>query len=232
MDEPRAEPRAGESVPVTVAFAATGVVAGLVSPVVFAALHALFISDIWFSLAPMLLAGALCGLCVAWTFALLVPEPTAGGWIRYNLVYLGLFVLVGAASVVVFEPIATIAELSAMGGSPGDLILASTPLNLAAVAVGTVLVTRRYRGGTRHVGAVLLTVALLVLFLGHNVSIIGLVEFGSGELPLLAGFSALVVAINAVYVAAFLVLARGRLLVARRRPAASGDPLPSGGTPW
>lgn len=240
MDEPRGEGRSFESrggpaltepPPAIVTIAAAGVVAGVFAALAFAAIHAALISDIWFSLAPLLFAGALCGLCVAWTFALLVPVPTAGAWVRYNLVYLGLFVALGAVSALVLEPIATVAELMAIGGSPGDLILASMPLNIAAVAVGTLLVTGLYRGGTRHLGPVLITVLLLVVFLGHNVSIIGLVEFAGSGLFLLAEFVALIFAINAVYVAAFLVL-QWRRLHERARSSAAGEQRVPGGTPW
>jgi hypothetical protein len=41
---------------------ASGTIAGSVSAFVFAAIHDLFISDIWYSLNVLLVAGALCGL--------------------------------------------------------------------------------------------------------------------------------------------------------------------------
>lgn len=59
-------------------YAVSGVVAGGVSTVVFTIIHDIFISDIWFSLIPMLAAGALCWLCVAWSYALLVSAPSGG----------------------------------------------------------------------------------------------------------------------------------------------------------
>ncbi len=42
----------------------SGVVAGAVSAAVFALVHGLFISEIWFSLPMLLAAGALCGICL------------------------------------------------------------------------------------------------------------------------------------------------------------------------
>jgi hypothetical protein len=211
----------------TLAFVRSGAIAGLVSTVVFTAIHDALISDIWAMLVPMLVAGALSGMCVAWAYTVLVPHPSVGSWLRYNLVYLVLFVALAVVSIAVFEPIATIPELTAMGGSPGDLITQSMPLNLAAVVVGTVLVTSLFGGGRRAVGPVMLGVAVLVLFLGHNVSIIGLVEFGAGDLFLLAEFAGLIVAINAVFVAAFLVLERQRL-----GDPARPHPRVIGGSPW
>jgi Mg2+/citrate symporter len=49
-------------------FLLSGVIAGAASTLVFTAIHHLFISNIWFSLLPMLIAGALCGLCLAWSY--------------------------------------------------------------------------------------------------------------------------------------------------------------------
>jgi hypothetical protein len=201
----------------TLAFVRSGALAGFASIVAFTAIHGALISDIWAMLVPMLVAGALCGLCVAWAYTVLVRDPSVGSWLRYNLVYLGLFVALAVVSIAVFEPIATIPELTAMGGSPGELIGRSMPLNLASVVVGTVLVTRLFGGGLRALGPVLLTVAVLVLFLGHNVSIIGLVELSAGELYLVAELVGLIVAINAVFVVAFLALERRRLS-GRARP--------------
>jgi hypothetical protein len=184
----------------------SGIVAGLVSVLVFTWIHQLFISDIWFALVPMLVAGALCGACVAWTYGLLVPVPSAANWLRYNLTYLGLFVGLGVVSVAIFEPVATVAELLVMNGPPDELIGQAMPLTVAFVVLSAALVTRLFGGGRRHVGPVLVTVGVLVLFLGLNVSIIGLVEFGAGELYLVAELIGLIVVINAVFAAVFLAL--------------------------
>jgi hypothetical protein len=197
----------------------SGVLAGLVSVVVFTWIHEVLISDIWFALVPMLAAGALCGACVAWTYGLLFPVPSAGSWLRYNLLYLALFVLLGAVSVVLFAPIATVTELTAMGGNPGELIGRAVPLMVAWVPVSAILATRVFGGDRRHLGPLLATATVLTLFLGHNVAIIGLVEFGANELFLLAEFAFLIAVINAVFVAAFLALERRRLLAGAVRPA-------------
>jgi hypothetical protein len=195
----------------TIAFVRSGVLAGLVSVVAFTAIHQVLISDIWFSLVPMLVAGALCGAMVAWTWALLIATPSAGSWIRYNLAYLLLFGLLAIVSIAVFEPIATAAELAAMGAPLGEVIWRSMPLNVGFALVAAVLVTRLFDGGWRQLGPVLANVAMLTLFLGHNVSIIGLVEFGADELSLVGMLFGLIFAINAVFVAAFLALERRRL---------------------
>ena len=78
--------------------AAAGALAGAVSAVVFTAVHDLMISDIWFMLLPMALAGAVCGLGLALSYALLVDSPTVGGWLGYNLLYLLLLFGLGPLS--------------------------------------------------------------------------------------------------------------------------------------
>jgi hypothetical protein len=197
----------------------SGAIAGLASVIVFTWVHQVLISDIWFALVPMLAAGALCGACVAWTYGLLFPVWSSGSWLRYNLAYLVLFVVLGAVSVVVFAPIATVTELTAMGGNPGELIGRAVPLMLAWVPASAILVTRVFGGGRAHFGPIVVAAAVLTLFLGHNVAIIGLVEFGANELFLLAEFAFLIAVINAVFVAAFLALERRRLLARGGAPA-------------
>jgi hypothetical protein len=207
-----------------IAVVRSGVLAGLVSVVAFTAIHQVLISDIWFSLVPMLVAGALCGALVAWTWVLLVATPSVGSWIRYNLAYLLLFGLLAVASIAVFEPIATADELATMGASRGEVIARSMPLNVGFALVAAVLVTWLFGGGWRQLGPVLAAVAVLTLFLGHNVSIIGLVEFGADELSLVGMLLGLIVAINAVFAAVFLAL-QWRLLAARRSYG-PGQPVP------
>lgn len=192
-------------------YAVSGAVAGVTSTVVFTVIHDIFISDIWFSLIPMLAAGALCGLCVAWSYALLVRTPSTGSWLRYNLLYVAMFALLGALSVLAFEPVTTMAAVVTANGPPDALIGQAMPLT-ALFTVGTaVLVTLLYRAGWKRFGAVLLTCVVLVLLLGLNVSAIGLVDIPRGSLYLVAEMFGLIVALNAVYVVVFLALQRRRL---------------------
>ena len=79
----------------------SGVVAGAVSAFVFTLVHDLFISDIWDMLIVMVVAGAVCGLCIGWTYGRLVEVPSIGSWVGYNLVYLAMFGLLGAGSLLI-----------------------------------------------------------------------------------------------------------------------------------
>ncbi|RMH01652.1 MAG: hypothetical protein D6706_01595, partial [Chloroflexi bacterium] len=62
----------------------SGALAGAVAVVAFTIIHHIFISNIWFSFPMMLVAGAVCGGCVAWSFGQPVERPSPGRWLRYN----------------------------------------------------------------------------------------------------------------------------------------------------
>jgi hypothetical protein len=108
----------------------SGAVAGALSAFAFAIIHDVFISDIWFSLVMMMVAAALCGVCIGWSYGLLVEAPSVGSWLRYNMLYVAMFVLLGAASVLVFEPVTTIAVLVAANEPPGELIRQAMPMTV------------------------------------------------------------------------------------------------------
>jgi hypothetical protein len=93
----------------------SGAIAGLVSVVVFTWVHDLFISDIWEMLPVMAVAGGL--RCVP---DVELPDPGAPAsprsWAGYVGAFIAMFWLLAVASVAVFEPVTTMAEVSAAGG--------------------------------------------------------------------------------------------------------------------
>ena len=186
----------------------SGTVAGVVSTLAFAAIHHLFISNIWFSLIIMLPAGALCGLCVGWTYGLMFETPSIGSWLRYNTFYVAMFVLLGGASVLVFEPITTVAALIAANEPPDELFRQAMPMTITFTLAATILISWWYGRNWLHYGAILVTCTLLILFLGLNVSVIGLVDIPGSSLYLIGELFGLILAINLFYVAAFIVLER------------------------
>lgn len=204
----------------------SGAVAGAVSALVFTALHDLFISDIWFSAPFMGIAGAACGLCLGWTYGLLFETPSTGSWVRYNLLYVVMFGLLGAASVIVFEPVTTMAAVVAANAPPNALFARALPLTLGFTVAMSLLISLLYGRTWQHVAAILLTCLLLVLLLGLNVSAIGLVYIPSGSVYVIAELFGLIVALNAVYAAAFLALERKRFTGAREI-AASASSIPN-----
>jgi hypothetical protein len=189
-------------------FPLSGALAGMGSTVVFAAIHHALISDIWFSLVPMLVAGALCGLCLAWSFGRLFRPPSIASWLLYNLVYLSLFVFLGIASLIFLEPVATVTELIVAEEVPHELIRQALPLTLGFTITAAALISFLWGRNPLDAVAVGLTCIVLVSLLGLNVSILGLVQFTSGSFYLVARLFALIVALNVVYLALFLLKER------------------------
>jgi hypothetical protein len=190
----------------------SGAVAGAVSASAFAIIHDMFISNIWFSLVLMVVAGAVCGLCIAWSYGLLVQAPSIGSWLGYNTLYVAMFVLLGATSVLVYEPVTTVGALVAAGEPPDELFGQAIPLTVAFTFATAVLVSLLYGRSWRRFGAILLTCTVLVVLLGLNVSVIGLVAIPRGSLYLIVELFGLILAINAVYVAVFIGLERKSLV--------------------
>lgn len=89
----------------------SGFLAGTIASLAFTVVHGIMISSIWFMLIPMLFVGGICGFFISLSYNLLVDEPTATGWIRYNLIYVVFLFCLGPISLVLFEPIMTIPVL-------------------------------------------------------------------------------------------------------------------------
>jgi hypothetical protein len=204
----------------------SGALAGAVSVVVFTAVHDWLISDIWSTLLPMMAAGALCGVTVAWSYARLFGQRLSmASWVGYNALYVGLLALLGLVSVLVFEPIVTAAELLEIGGAPPpELFRSATPLTVAFVLLSAAGIGRLWgRSALDHL-SVLLACTTVVVLLGLNLSILGLVRFTSGSLPLLGMTYGLVVVLNAVFAAVFAALERRALLGVPAAPVSRVEP--------
>ena len=195
----------------TANFLRSGTIAGLVSALIFTIVHQIFISDIWFSIPIMLIAGALCGPSLGWSYGVLVSVPTLKNWLAYNLVYMAMFGILGAVSVAAFDPITTVEALIEVNESPNELIGKAMPLTVVftflMAGIVTVLSTRRWA----NFGSALLACVILVLSLGLNVSIIGRVSLPSGSLYLVVELFALILALGVVFAVAFAILERKQL---------------------
>jgi hypothetical protein len=210
-------------------FPLSGAAAGAFSALVFAAAHEILISDIWFSIVPMLVAGALCGAAVAWTYALLFPRPAIGGWVGYNLVYVAVLVGLGLVSLLIYEPITTAAVLIEAGGSPTELIRRATPLSAVAILLAAALMHQLWGRGIRHFLPLLVSNTLVIVLLGLNVSVLGLVEFDSQGWVLVLYTYALTLLLNFVYVAGFAGLERNAFRRGRgvQTPASAAEERPA-----
>ena len=190
---------------------AMGALAGAFSALVFTVVHQVLISSIWFALPAMLGAGAVCGACIAWSYRLVTPTASASTWLRYNLIFLAMFVALGVVSVAVFDPITTIAALLQTNEPPRELIGRALPMTggfMLATAIGLAVL---YRPSWSGALGLLVTTIVLVLLLGLNISILGLVDVPSGEVRVLAETFGLLAALAIVYVAVVLRVARKHL---------------------
>ena len=185
-----------------------GALAGACSALVFTGVHQLLISSIWFALPAMLVAGALCGACLAGTYRVVAQRPSATGWLRFNLLFLAMFVALGATSIAVFEPVTTIAALLQTNEPPRDLIGRALPMTATFALATALLLSALYR--PRLIGALALTGTTLVLLLvlGLNISVLGLVEVAKGEMPVLGETLGLLVSLAAVYAVVVLAFTR------------------------
>jgi hypothetical protein len=189
-------------------YAISGALAGAVSAFVFTVIHDIIISDIWFSLAIMLVAGALCGACLGWNYSLLVDAPLLRSWLAYNLLYDAMFVLLGIVSVLLFEPATTMAAVVSANGPPDELIGQAMPITIVFTLMTAICISLIYGFSWRRFGVILLTSGVLVLLLGLNVSVIGLVSIPRGSWYLVLEMFALILALNAMYVIVFVGLER------------------------
>lgn len=190
-------------------YAAAGAISGLLSTVVFTVVHYYTISNIWPMFLPMAVAGAGCGAIIAGSFARLARRQSPATWVGYNLAYLAMLGALAVVSVVVFEPVTTMADVSSAGGPVGDLITRALPLTALFVVVsggviGVVLGDRP----ADYLWA-LLCATVLTLFVGLNVSVLGMIDFAGASLGLLIEFFGLIVLLDAVYAASFLIVHSG-----------------------
>jgi len=211
----RIERTAGKS-PRISGLARDGAAAGAASALVFTIVHDLTISNIWPMLAPMIVAGVLCGSCITWTYDRLFERQSVGTWIGYNAVFLAMIAALAAASVTLFEPVTSMAAISAQGGPVDELIVKALPLTGVFTFAATGLLGAAFARRRSDYLRLLLAVALLVLFLGLNVSVLGLVSFSGGSILPVVAFFGLIVLLDAVFAAVFIALPSARSLRGHR----------------
>jgi hypothetical protein len=188
-----------------------GAIAGTTSALAFTILHGVMISSIWFMLMPMLVAGAMCGAMISWSYTLLVDRPSVAGWLGYNALTIVLLFLLGPISLLLFEPIMTIPELvSSPSGLPDELFQEVLPLVALYTPLMALIITRLHSRCWSGFGVVLITCAVLVFLVGLNIAPMGLVFLTGGWVRMLLEVVGLVVALALVYAAVYLLVAGHR----------------------
>ncbi len=165
-----------------------GAAAGVLATVAFTVFHDLWISDIWATFAPMLVAGALSGLSLAWSYSTVPGPDSARRWFGYNAVHVGLLLALGVVSLAVLDPIMSMAEIMASPDPLGDVLPPAVPLMAAAAVLGAAVVWLAYGRRPASLAPMLVTQAMLVFFIGHNLAILGLVDIPANERGRLLSF--------------------------------------------
>ncbi len=193
-------------------FIRSGAMAGIAAVLVFTAAHHLFINSIWLSFPLMAAAGAASGASLAWSYGLLFDRPSLKNWMGYNLFYDAAFLLLAAVSVIVFEPVISMTALLAGGPPPVELTSQGFPLVVLFILLTPLAATWLFRGRSWHqLGALLLTGALLMLLLGMNVALIGLVGIPGQGWGVVAEFFGYILLLNAVFAGVFGLLERSSM---------------------
>jgi hypothetical protein len=173
-----------------------GAVAGVLATLAFVFIHDVFILDIWFTIAPMLISGALCGLTLAWSYRVAVQPHSLRRWLGWNGAVVVLLSVLGVSSFLIFEPSYSMAELLVADDPLGDVLPPAMPLLIVATLAGTLAMWAVSGRKPAALAPILVTQALIVLLVGHNLAILGMVDMSGavarmvGELALLIAFLA------------------------------------------
>ncbi|MEQ8330403.1 MAG: hypothetical protein RH859_08090 [Longimicrobiales bacterium] len=184
--------------------------AGVVTVLGFTVLHQLLISDIWFSVVPMSVAGAACGASLAWSYTLQFRPATVSTWWGFVTMHTVLLLGLGGVSVALFDPVVPMAALVAANEPPSELIGQAMPLTLAFIVAVAAIPSLLWGRTLPKLVANTVTSALLILLLGLNVSVLGLVDMSSGSPLVVLEFLALLVVIMIGYGTAFYLIERRR----------------------
>jgi len=179
----------------------TGAAAGALATLVFMVVHHILIMPIWFMVVPMLAAGAICGLTIAWSYLTAVDLPSTGRWFALNGAYLLTMFALGIVSLIGFEPAWTFAELNVEDPPIGELFSRALPLMIGFSLVGALPIWVTFGRKRSAFVPIIVTEAVLVLLLGHNVAIIGLVDLttdGWSLVWIMFGLVAFLAAANAL----------------------------------
>jgi len=185
---------------------ARGAAAGVIATALFMIVHAYAILPIWEMTVPMMIAGAVCGVCIAWSYVRASDERTAARWFAFNGAYLLTLVALGVVSLLKLEPSWTFAELNTDNPPIGELLAQATPLMIGFTVIGAIPIWLTFTRRWSALPPILLTEAVLVLLLGHNVAIIGLVDLTAEGWSFVGLMFALVIFLGTAYAAIYAVL--------------------------
>lgn len=170
---------------------------GAAAVLAFVIIHDILIVDIWFNAIPMIVAGALCGLCVVWSYRTGIAGHSTRAWLSFTGLFVVEMAALGATSLFVLSPRWTMAELMVADDAFEQLMPPSVPLMVAAMVAGTGLFWLYCGRQSAALVPIAITQVLLVFLLGHQFVFLGLVETSSTLMRLFAEFTGITAALAA-----------------------------------
>lgn len=165
----------------------------------FMTVHAIWIADIWFNVVPMVVSGAVCGASIVWSYQETGPKHSWRKWAAYCGGCALLLIGLGGVSFLIFEPRFTMAELMDAEDALGRLLPSAMPLIGAGTAVGTLTLWMVFGRKRTALLPILVSQALLMFLVGHNLAVLGLVDIPTDQLYRVSEF----VGLTAFLAAAF-----------------------------
>ena len=192
-------------------FILSGAIAGLVSTFIFTVVHQILITGIWFSFLLMAAAGIISGVSIAGSYGKIIKAPSIKNWLGYNSILILMFILAALCSIIIFEPVTTAEEVMQAKTRPDELIKKALPLSEIFTVLFSMIMGLLFGKKIIDYILIFLTNSVLMIILGLNVSIIGLVKIPSGFLYLIFELFALIITIFVVYAGVFAILERKNL---------------------
>lgn len=131
-----------------------------------------------------------------------------------------MFVVLGIVSVVILEPVTTIAALIEANEPPNELFAEALPMTTGFVLLTTVYMSWLYARNWIDCAALAVTCVVLVVFLGLNVSVLGLVQVPKSSAFLVAELFGLIFVLVVTFAIAFVAIEHDRFIGRRPDPDA------------
>ena len=117
--------------------------------------------NIWFSFPIMLLAGIICGVCIACSLIMLFEPGEIKSWVKYNLIFIVMFILLALISKIVFEPVTTVQSLMSNNVHPDELISQALPLSVIFTISAVLVISIFYGKNWKDYPTIFLTFCIL-----------------------------------------------------------------------
>jgi hypothetical protein len=120
-----------------------------------------------------------------------------------------MLVVLGVASMLVYEPITTVAEVLSNSEPPRELIRGAMPLSIGFIVASSLAMWLLWGESLLDAVSILVTSSVVILVLGLSVSIIGLFRLTRGGAYMVVELFGLILVLNIPYAACYLVLQQG-----------------------